>query len=216
MPYLIHKRSRRAGIAAAALLALAPAAIAKPAVDHAAKPAPAQSPSTPVPTATCTPPTVTQPFAAFGDLNYYTLAPGQAPDAFSGEGWTLTGKAKIISTRLQDGTQGEVLDLPSGSRAVSPPMCLTNLDPTARTMVRNVAGSAGLDIKVTYLTRHGHSVSTGNIKGRRGAWALSRTVHIHPSPTIGWQLARFTLVPHGSRRSDYRVYDFYVDPRMVR
>jgi hypothetical protein len=158
---------------------------------------------------------LSRPFVAYGDHNQYTLAPGQTPGAFTGQGWTLSGGARIVRARLADGTDGTVLDLPTGSKAVSPAMCLTNLDPTARTMVNNLAGSAGVDIRVTYLTRHGHAVSTGNVKGRRANWSLSRVVRIHPSATAGWQLARFTLVPHGSTRADYRIYNFYVDPRMV-
>ena len=225
---LFGRHGLGASIAAAALVAAVPAAAARspqsasapstgvsaPATPvtttHGAKPAPA-----PVPTTACTPPAVSQPFTAFGDRNHYTLAPGQAADAFTGTGWTLTGGARVVSSRLQDGTQGTVLDLPAGARAVSPPMCVTNLDPTARAMVRDLSGSAGVDVRVTYLTRHGHTVSTGNVKGRAHAWSLSRTVRIHPSSTSGWQLATFTLVPRGNRHADYRVYDFYVDPRMV-
>lgn len=212
-------------------MAIAPAAVASPAgtpapakpgaarvTSHPAPPvaAPTGKPQTPtVPTDACTPAPVSQPFTAFGDFHHYTLVPGQAPEDFTGQGWTLKGGAKIITTTLKDGTQSSVLDLPAGSKAVSPVMCVTNLDPTARAMVQSLVGSAGVDIKVTYLTRHGHTVSTGNIKGRKHAWALSRTVHIHPSHTSGWQLAQFTLVPHAKKKTDYRVYDFYVDPRMV-
>src|SRR5947209_7510423 len=206
MTHLTDPRRLRALATAAALLAFAPAAVAKPVIDHSSKPA--GSPSPQVPADSCTPPVVSQPFLAFGDTNRYTLVPGQSPDGFSGQSWALTGGAKILTAPLADGTRTAVLDLPAGSEAVSPQMCVTNLDPTARTMVDNVAGSAGVDIKVTYLTRHGHTVSTGNVKGRRGAWSLSRIVRIHPSATTGWQLARFTLVPHGAGRSDYRIYDF--------
>ena len=230
--HMTHKLFGRHGlgasIAAAALVAAVPAAAARsphtasaPAAVASAPAAPtvAKHPGTPVPTPTptpaCSPPTVSQPFAAFGDLNHYTLAPGQGADSFTGAGWTLTGGARVVSSQLQDGTQGTVLDLPAGARAVSPPMCVTNLDPTARTMVRDLAGSAGVDIRVTYLTRHGHTVSTGNVKSHGRAWSLSRTVRIHPSSTSGWQLATFTLIPRGNHHADYRVYDFYVDPRMV-
>lgn len=214
-----------AWITTAAMLAIVPAAVASPAGTPAhpaaGKPAPPatvqtgkpQAPS--VPTDACSPAPTTQPFTAFGDFHHYTLVPGQAPDDFTGRGWTLTGGANIVTSALQDGTQGSVLDLPGGSKAVSPVMCVTNLDPIARTMVQSLKGSAGVDIKVTYLTRRGHTVSTGNIKGRKHAWALSRVVHIHPSRTSGWQLAQFTFVSHAKKKSDYRIYNFYVDPRMV-
>src|SRR5690242_16460800 len=56
-----------------------------------------------------------QPFAASRDSNWYTLAPGQDVDSFNGQGWTLTGGAKIVTDTLADGTTGQVLDLPAGS-----------------------------------------------------------------------------------------------------
>jgi hypothetical protein len=221
---MTHTIRRRPGlgawITAAALLAAVPGAAARPAAVHSGKPSgigqagkPTSTP--PAPTAACSPPTVSQPFTSFGDTHHYTLAPGQTPLAFTGSGWTLTGGAKVLASSLYHGGHGTVLDLPAGSKAVSPVMCITNLDPTARLMVQNLAGSAGVDIKVTYVTRHGHTVSTGNVKGRRRAWSLSRTVRIHPSATSGWQLATFTLIPRADKHADYRIYDFYVDPRMV-
>ena len=161
----------------------------------------------------CVAPTITQPFLPLGDDNEYALVPGESYDNLSGNGWTLTGGGRIVMRTLYDGTQGSVLDLPAGATAVSPPMCVTEQDPTARAMVRNIAGSAGVDISVTYLG--GSSVSTGNIEGSSGAWSLSRTVDIHPSSVSGWQLAQFTFIPHGNGSSDYQIYNFYVDPRMM-
>ena len=163
--------------------------------------------------ANCTAAAVTQPFAPFGDANWYALAPGESYDNLSGSGWTLTGGAKIVTSTLYDGTRGSVLDLPGTGTAVSPPMCVTEQDPTARAMVQNIAGAAGVDISVTYLG--GSSVSTGNIKGSGGSWSLSRTVNIHPGNVSGWQLAQFTFIPHGNSSSEYRIYNFFVDPRMV-
>jgi hypothetical protein len=72
----------------------------------------------------CTTPTLTQPFLSAGDTNLYTLAPGESADSFDGSGWTLLGQAKIVSTRLADGATGNVLDIPGGSVAISPPMCV--------------------------------------------------------------------------------------------
>jgi hypothetical protein len=43
-----------------------------------------------------------------------------------------------------------VLDLPSGSKAVSPTICVTTEFPTARTMVRNVVGAEGVFFYVSY------------------------------------------------------------------
>src|SRR5690348_4681692 len=62
-------------------------------------------------TTLCPPPILSQPFA--GDSRWYTLAPGETADNFSGTGWILTGGAKIVTTTLLDGRTGSVLDLPA-------------------------------------------------------------------------------------------------------
>ena len=65
-----------------------------------------------------------KPLLSFGDSNWYTLTPGESLDNFDGGGWTLTGGAQIQTTDLADGQTGSVLDLPSGSTAVSPTICV--------------------------------------------------------------------------------------------
>src|SRR5438105_4398981 len=73
--------------------------------------APAQAELTP---SSCTAPALSQPFLYAGDSNYYALVPGQSPGQFEGKGWVLSGGAKVVKSRT-----GGVLDLPSGSKAVS-------------------------------------------------------------------------------------------------
>ncbi|MGO9976277.1 MAG: hypothetical protein ACLP01_26425 [Solirubrobacteraceae bacterium] len=90
-------------------------------------------------TAGCTPPALTEPFSAFGDANQYALVPGESADSFTGSGRKLLGGPKIVTSKLYEGTSGSVLDLPSGSIAVSPATCVTSSYTTARTMVRNLA-----------------------------------------------------------------------------
>ena len=100
--------------------------------------APASAATTnPLDTSMCSNPTLSQPFLSVGDHNWYTLMPGESADSFAGGGWTLSGGAKIVTTKLADGTTGSVLDLPSGLKAVSPVICVTSAYPTARTTVRN-------------------------------------------------------------------------------
>jgi hypothetical protein len=160
----------------------------------------------------CSPPALTQPFAPAGDSNWYTLTPGETPGSFSGAGWTLSGGASIKAG--QAGT-GSVLDLPSGSQAVSPPMCVASDYPTARTMVRDVAGSQGVHIYVAYAGTKtaGQAQDVGQVHGQQSAWTLSNPFNIHPGNLPGWQLMRFTLVPDG-KSSDFQVYNFYVDPHL--
>jgi hypothetical protein len=168
-----------------------------------------------VDTSMCSDPLLTQPFLSAGDRNWYTLVPGQSPDNFDGGGWTLTGGAKTVTRTLGDGSTGSVLDLPSGSKAVSPTICVTSSYPTARMMVRDVAGSEGVFFDVSY---EGTSTwytpkNTGQVHGAGTAWTLSGSVNLQPFNVAGWQPVRFTLVP-GGKTSDFQVYNFYVDPRM--
>ena len=164
-------------------------------------------------TGSCVAPTLTQPFASFGDSNMYAIAPGESPDNFSGSGWTLSGGAQILSTTLSDGTTGSVLELPSGASAVSPKMCVTNDYPTARWMQRNVTGSTGVSIDARYLATNATAASSLSVPATGSAWSLTPILSINPSSASGWQLATFTFIgaPSGST---VELYDFYIDPKM--
>jgi hypothetical protein len=166
-------------------------------------------------TSACSAPPVSQPFLAAKDKNWYALTPGQSAGGFDGAGWTLSEGASIQTGSLADGTTGPVLDLPSGSVAISPPMCVSSEYPTARTMVRNAAGGDGVQVFVGYAgtKTEAQPQGSGQVHGSKTAWTTSPAFGIHPGNKPGWQLVRFTLVG-GGRTSDFQVYDFYVDPRM--
>jgi hypothetical protein len=161
----------------------------------------------------CTEPTLTQAFLYAGDTNYYTLAPGEAPDSFTGTGWVLSGGASIKQTTLADGKSGLVLDLPSGSKAVSPSFCVTNEYPTSRTIVRNVVGSSGVFFYVSYegTNTWENPKNTGQVHGNGTEWTLPAPVNMQPEPISGWQIARLTLIGGGTT-SDYQLYNLYIDP----
>jgi hypothetical protein len=163
--------------------------------------------------AQCAEPALTQPFLYAGDSSYYTLAPGQTPDSFEGTSWTLSGGASIKKTTLYDGSTGYVLDLPSGSQAVSPSFCVTSEYPTARTLIRDVAGSQGVSFNVSYQGTKSWDTpkNTGQVHGNGSEWTLSGKVNMQPSSVSGWQLVRLTLIPKGSA-SDYQLYNLYIDP----
>jgi hypothetical protein len=207
-----HCLLRRLGLG----LAIA-AAAAAPAQ---AKSASSQTPSTPVDTSTCTAPTLTQPFLSWQDSNWYALAAGQTVDSFNGAGWVLSGGAKIVTTTLADGATGSVLDLPSGSKAVSPTICLTSDYPSARMMVSNLSGSNGatVDFSVSYAGTSSATspLQTGTFKttgyeGVSGGWERSDPVALQPSSSPGWQPMQITLTPSGPK--NFEVYNLYVDPR---
>jgi hypothetical protein len=176
--------------------------------------APAQAVAAPA-ASPCPAAQLSQPFLSAGDSNWYTLAPGESAGSFDGGGWVLRGGAKVVSAALADGATGSVLDLPSGSEAVSPAMCVTADYTSARTMEQNVVGSGGVSFSVTY-TGAGVSADPqrmGRVHGERGVWTLSRSMALAPADQAGGQRARFTLAA-GGHSSEFQVYDFYVDPRM--
>jgi hypothetical protein len=178
---------------------------------------PAQAETTSVDTSICSTPEFSQPFLYAGDSNFYTLLPGESPGSFDGEGWELSGGAGVVTSTLADGSTTQVLDLPSGSKAVSPTICVTSLYPTARTMVRNAKGSEGVFFYVSYQGTKTWQTpkNTGQVHGSGTAWTLATPVNLQPEKLFGWQPMRVTLIP-GGKTSEFQIYDMYVDPRMSR
>jgi hypothetical protein len=168
-------------------------------------------------TSVCTAPQEAQAFLSWKDRNWYTPIPGQSSDGFDGAGWTLSGGAQIVTTTLPDGSTGQVLDLPSESRAVSPVACVTTDYPTARTMVRNVAGAEGVFFYVSYAgsTSWTNPKNTGQVHGKGTAWTLSDAVNLQPTHLTGWQPVQMTFIA-GGKTSDFEIYDAELDPRMKR
>jgi hypothetical protein len=187
------------------------------AVGLTAAPAHAASTSTTTPpdTSACSAPLLSQPLLSAKDSNWYTMVPGESPDSFDGAGWTLTGGASIKRTTLADGTSGSVLDLPSGSTAVSPTVCVQLGFQTVRTEVRDLVGAEGVQFYVSYAGTSTWDTprNTGQVHGQQTNWTLSDPVNVQPSNTTGWQLVRFVLIP-GGKTSDFQIYNFWLDPRM--
>jgi hypothetical protein len=157
-------------------------------------------------TSPCSNPVLTQAFAPMGDLNNYT----QAPDFST---WTLTGGAQVENTTLADGSTGSVLDLPAGSMAVSPNICVTSLYPTARMIVRSLFGGDDLSFQVSYGSTNSwtNPHETGHVHGNLSNWTVSDSVQLQPGNTAGWQIVRLTLVPGGGH-SEFQIYDLQLDP----
>ncbi len=168
----------------------------------------------PLPAESCVHPPAIQALLAFDDANFYTLAPG---GTFSdADGWDRTGYASIQTTVQPDGTEGQVLDLPPGSQATSPPMCITVDYPTARLWARGLEGSADVEFNVVYW-RNGEWTKpkhTGNFKGDKKGWGLSKEMKCNPEKHADWQQVRFVLFNDG--KSNVQVDNFWVDPRASR
>ncbi len=197
------RRRRQAGVRGALAVVIA-ALAASPSLASAAT----------TTAANCTMPTLSTPFASFGDDSQYALVPGEALNSFTGTGWTLTGGASIITTTLYGGTTtGSVLDLPAGSQAVSPLMCVDNDFPSVRTMIRQLTGHVGVSVEAT-LAGASTPISSGTIHAQTpGAWGLSGQFHTQLANQTGWQLVQFTLLPGGTP-GESQIYNLYVDPRL--
>jgi len=195
-----HARFSRRSLFAAAAVTAAAAAIILPAVASAY----------PAPTDACPAPQLTQPFAK--DSNWYELAPGQSVDAFSGDGWTLTGGAQIVTTTLADGSVGQVLDLPAGATATSPVFCIATDFPTAKSIVRSVSGPPGLTFSVTY-PDHPEKAKIANVPSNT-TWAPSTPLKLNPAKSTQWQQAQVSFATN-NKGGEYQVYNIYIDPRCL-
>ena len=201
MPYIVRPKRLPSGVIAAcsALLMFGAAS--------------AQAETSSTTSSACKSPELTQPFLSAHDSHYYMLAPGQKAGAFEGQGWTLSGGAKILKTTLPGGGTGSVLDLSSGSRAVSPVMCVNTEYPVARTMVRDVVGAEGVFFSVSYEGQNNwlNPQDTGQVHGSGSTWTLSSPVNMQPFNEPGWQHVKVTLSA-GGNTSDFQVDDLYIDP----
>jgi len=94
MQYLLSRGARAVGLAG-----LIGALLGVVAAHPAAAATTAQIPATAASTdpATCASPNMSQTFLSVKDRNWYTLAPGQSPEGFTGSGWTLADGAGIAS-----------------------------------------------------------------------------------------------------------------------
>jgi hypothetical protein len=178
---------------------------------------PAQAAVGPFDTSECVEGTFAQPFAAQGDGNSYTLLAGQSEaEGFQGTGWELSGGAQVVTTTLPNGSTGQVLDLPSGAKAVSPRACVMTNYPTARAYVLALKGQAGVSFQVEYEGKHSweRPKTTGQLEGWPGSWTVAPQVKLKPGNNVeGWEPMRITLVGNGTQ-GEYQVYDLYLDPRL--
>jgi hypothetical protein len=162
-------------------------------------------------------PAAAQVFSWAGDTNWYAPVPGFTWDGFSSDGWRLSGGAEVVTTTLADGTQGPAVDLPSGATAVSPLMCVRNGNDyrTARGEVRDLSGTAGVDLIVSHirLGSWNQMETSGTLTGEGADWTLPQAIHIDHRRGGGPELVVFRLIGAGTG-ADTQVSNLFVDPRM--
>ncbi|HUA74161.1 MAG TPA: hypothetical protein VL988_05315 [Solirubrobacteraceae bacterium] len=175
--------------------------------------------------AVCPGQTFAQPFEALKDDNYYTLVEGSE---FNGpeEGWDLKNGAQIAEATRPDGSTGGVLDMPTGSIAISPPVCVTLQYPTARAYIENAEGQGGgVTVGVFYANAKPVSglslgvplgLPVGQLTAKKNAgWELSNQFNVKPQlggSEEGTREVRFVFA--NLSRGDYHLSGLYVDPRM--
>lgn len=174
---------------------------------------PVQAASAASTTTSCPTPLLSQPFLSLGDSNWYTLAPGESVDNFDGTGWVLSGGASIVTTTQANGTTGAVLDLPPGSSATSPTMCVQSGMPLARMITKMVGGPRSN--ATTFQVWNADGSTLGGAMGVPGGatWSLSPPVNIAPGSFPGGKQVYFTFT-NKAKAGNLYIYDFYVDPRM--
>ncbi len=166
-------------------------------------------------TTSCNAPALAQVYSWAQDTNWYAAIPGEKWDSMSATGWTLSGGAKFMSDTLADGTKGTLLYMPSGSKAVTPQLCISNYYPFGRGEIRNLAGTLGVNLYVSYYGTKGWGANqpSGSMTGTSNVWSLPSPFSITASSVSGWQYAKFTLQAMGAS-STYEISNLYIDPRM--
>ena len=169
--------------------------------------------------------TLSKPFAQFGDqANYKFVKNG----GFEGgaTGWTLSGKAKVVSGnepwKVAGASHGKSLVLPAGSNAISPVSCVGLAEPTVRFFAKKnkapLLGISTLAVSVYVKTSLGLvvPVPVGVVLGN-GQWK--------PTPPMLIIANLLPLLP-GDRTpvafqftpllGEWQIDDLYVDPFRAR
>jgi hypothetical protein len=161
-----------------------------------------------------------QVFKPWGDSNSYVLAPDGGFEA-GGAGWALSGGAKTVAGNesffLNDAGDSNSLSLPSGSSAVSPPVCMSLDTPTFRLLARNTGNtSSGLRVEAVYPLLGLIRTKTISTISAGPNWAPSQQMStvLTLSTIVGTIIPssiQIRITPTGSG-GNWQVDDLYIDP----
>jgi hypothetical protein len=170
----------------------------------------------------CAAPVTSQPFVRFGDGNYYKLVPNGALES-GATGWTLSGKAKVVAGNEPYKVHGSAdkysLELPGGSSATTPTVCVGINDPTLRFFVRKNSGLLStMAVSVQVETSLGLVVTVPIGVDLGGSWHPSLPMlmlgNLLPLLPGDETPVRFQFTP--LLGGDWQIDDVYVDPWHVR
>jgi hypothetical protein len=164
-------------------------------------------------------PTLTQPFAPFGDLGLYTPVANQGVEAGAAS-WTLDDGAAVVAGnepwRVAGAGDSHALDLPAGSSAVTAPICIDQTYPHFRLFALN-AGSAkrSLEVDVLYYDTKGRLRGTKpyGYEAATNVWAATPPIAIDVWDKSSATAApvSFRFVPKG-KDAHFVIDDVFVDP----
>jgi hypothetical protein len=165
----------------------------------------------------CGNPEITQAFKPYGDSASYKLV-GNFEDGT--DGWVLTGGAKVVagdaSTKMGDAGESKSLQLPAGSTATTPPVCVGLDEPTLRFFTRKDAGLLStMSVWVDVQTSVGVWVTLPIGADLGGGWhpSLPMLVVANLLPLLPPDMTavRFRFAP--LLGGTWQIDDVYVDPR---
>lgn len=165
------------------------------------------------------------PFLRFLDPLPYTLAPGGGFET-GAAGWQLSGGAKVVSgneSYYLSGFGTRSLQLPAGSSATSPPMCVGLILPVVRFLTQGGAALSTLKVEAVWTdasdTQRSLVLLPGVLGGSSG-WAptpqqlqLGGVVNALTLDGLTTQMSfRFTPKAGLLGAGTWRIDDIYVDP----
>jgi hypothetical protein len=161
-----------------------------------------------------------QVFRPWGDTSSYVLAPDGGFEA-GAAGWSLSGGAAVTtgneSFYLNSAADTKSLSLPSGSSAVSPPICMSLDTPHFRLLARNTGNpSSTLRVEATYSLLGLVRTKTLSTATGTADWAPAQPMStvLTLSTVVGTLIPsaiQIRITPVGSG-GNWQVDDVYVDP----
>jgi hypothetical protein len=161
-----------------------------------------------------------QVFKPWGDSHHYVLAPNGGFEAGS-VGWSLSGGATTVagneSFYLNDPADSRSLSLPTGSSAVSPPICMSLDTPIFRLLARNTGDpAAGLRVEASYPLLGLIRTKTISTVKAGPNWAPSQQLStvLSLATVVGTVIPsaiQIRVTPVGSG-GQWQIDDLYIDP----
>jgi hypothetical protein len=161
-----------------------------------------------------------QVFKPWGDQHEYVLAPNGGFES-GGSGWSLQGGAALAAENetfhLNASSDSTSLSLPTGSSAVSPPLCMSLNTPEFRMLARNSGNpSSRLRVEATFSLLGLLHTTVMNTVAAGAEWAPTQEMStvLGLSTIVGTILPSYIQVritPVGAGGA-WQVDDLFVDP----